>query len=288
MEKKSKLDLILGIGLIAITAQALNLFTVFRLKNLLDTQQIALPRIPLAVILVFFLSTVIFMGIILFLVPNSILKIIMRVIFAFAYLWGMMIALSVSFPVSIAIPVSLVICFLWLIKPRVFLQNLLLIFALVSAGALFGPLFAPWKILLFLLAISIYDIVAVRSGYMIWMAKQLSDFHTLPAFIIPQRVDMWNLSLKEADLNKLMDGKAVEKELSLLGGGDIGLPLILVASVFFTYGFVSSLIVAAFSLGGLVFAYWLHLYLFKGKPLPALPPISVVALIGYLVVRLMG
>jgi len=81
----------------------------------------------------------------------------------------------------------------------------------------------------------------------------------------------------------LFTDKSGEREFSILGGGDIGFPLLLVVSVFFAYGFISSVIVAVFSLFGLIAAYWIQLVFLKGKPMPALPPIFFVSLIGFLI-----
>ncbi|MBU2608964.1 MAG: hypothetical protein KKF26_06555, partial [Chloroflexi bacterium] len=104
------------------------------------------------------------------------------------------------------------------------------------------------------------------------------------AFIIPKQISRWNLDLKKAGFKKLFEDSSSERELSILGGGDIGFPLLLIVSVFFAYGFASSLIVAAFSLLGLISAYWIQLVFLKGNPMPALPPISLASLIGFLIV----
>lgn len=136
-------------------------------------------------------------------------------------------------------------------------------------------------------ALSVYDILAVRFGYMIWMAKRLSESNTLPAFIIPKGFSSWNLDLKRGGFTSLMEGTSAEREFSILGGGDIGLPLLLIVSVFFTYGFTSALMVGVFALGGLISAYWIQLAVLKGKPLPALPPLSIASLIGFLIAQVL-
>jgi len=135
-----------------------------------------------------------------------------------------------------------------------------------------------------MLVISVYDVLAVRLGYMLWMVKRLSESETLPAFVIPKRISGWTLNLKEVGFKKLFEDESAEREFSILGGGDIGFPLMLVVSVFFAHGFTSSVVVAAFSLLGLVSAYWIQLFPLKGKPMPALPPITFVSLIGFLIV----
>jgi len=152
-------------------------------------------------------------------------------------------------------------------------------------GAVFGTVVGPWTVVWILLAISIYDIVAVFAGYMMWMAKKLSESDVLPAFVLPKKARDWTLNLKGSTVNKLFDDENAERDFSLLGGGDIGFPLVFVASVFAVYGFSDALIVGAAALVGLLFAYFLQIVLLKGKPLPALPPICLVAFLGFLVAR---
>jgi len=159
-----------------------------------------------------------------------------------------------------------------------------MIFTLASVGAVFGFLLSPWTAISFMLVISVYDVLAVRFGYMVWMVKKLSESGTLPAFVIPRRISAWNLNLKEEGFKKLFEDGSGEREFSILGGGDIGFPLLFLVSVFFVYGFASCVIVAAFSLLGLISAYLIQLFFLKGKPMPALPPITFTSLIGFLIV----
>ena len=82
----------------------------------------------------------------------------------------------------------------------------------------------------------------------------------------------------------MTEDESSERWFSILGGGDIGLPLLLVVSVFFTYGVTSSLILSAFSLLGLIAVYWIQAVFLKGKPMAALPPITFACLVGFLIV----
>jgi hypothetical protein len=81
-----------------------------------------------------------------------------------------------------------------------------------------------------------------------------------------------------------VEGELLDRKYSILGGGDIGFPLLLSSSVYFTYGLNNALLVAMFSLFGLVSAYWIQTTFIKGKPMPALPPIAVLSLVGLLIV----
>jgi presenilin-like A22 family membrane protease len=215
------------------------------------------------------------------------LRLVLKILFAVFYTWGLFILLSLMLPFHLAYIPALVIGLaaagLWFFFSLVWLQNLLLLVALVSLGGVFGAMVPPWTVLIFLVAVSIYDIIAVSLGYMMWMAKKLSEADTLPAFIMPKGITHWQLNLRGATVQKLFDEEASEREYSLLGGGDLGFPLIFVVSVNFHSSYNAALIVAGASMLGLVLAYMIQIYILKGKPLPALPPISFLSILGYLV-----
>ena len=174
----------------------------------------------------------------------------------------------------------------WYFMPRIWLQNMVMIAAMVSVGAVFGRMITPWTSMLLLMALAIYDFFAVRFGYMTWMANKLSDSNTLPAFIIPKTLAEWRNPMKEPALTTIGNVTSGERRYSILGGGDIGFPLLLVSSVYFANGIKSYILTALFTLIGLIAAYWIQSRFLKGKPMPALPPIAVAALIGLLILRL--
>jgi presenilin-like A22 family membrane protease len=247
----------------------------------------AVPQYSLTAILVYFFSVVIVVGVILYFIPISKLKLILKIFFGIFYAWGIFVLLSLLLPFHLAYLPALIVAILaaglWYFFSLVWLQNLLLIISLVSLGGVFGSLISPLTVILFLAAVSIYDIVAVSLGYMMWMARKLSEADTLPAFIMPKKITQWHLNLKGSTVQKLFDEASSEREYSLLGGGDIGFPLIFVVSVNFHVGYNAALIVAGASLLGLILAYMIQIYILKGKPLPALPPISFMSIMGYLI-----
>jgi len=284
MQQRPNLDPFLWSSLIFIVSQTITLYTAFREKDFVETNQITPPQISLEIPVLYFFGAVVFLGVILFLLPIDKLKIAFRIMFTFLFAWGIFITLGLSLPILAASLISLAGGLVWYLKPRVWLHNLLIIFALASAGAVFGLLLSPWTAVSFMVVISVYDILSVRFGYMLWMVKKLSEVETLPAFVIPRNISIWNLNLRKAGLKRLLEDKSGEREFSILGGGDIAFPLLLMVSVFFVYGFKSSIIVAAFSLLGLISTFMIHLFFFKGKPMPALPPITFTSLIGFLIV----
>ena len=283
MGNQSRLDPFFGSSIIFIICQALTFLVVSQVKAFIEANQIAVPQVSTGFAVLYFLGAVVVMGIILSLIPISILRLVLKALFAFLYSWGVFVFLGLYLPVIAAMLVATALGLIWFFQPRIWLHNLLLIFSLVSLGATLGPLFSPWAVSLLLGILSIYDLVAVGSGYMIWMVKQMALSETLPAFLIPRRLISWNMTFKEAGVTNLLNDEPRHRELSVLGGGDLGLPLVLITSVYFTYGFLSALIVAVFSFIGLFFAYFIQIYILKGKPLPALPPISLVSFIGFLI-----
>ena len=286
MDKRSKLEPAFWSSLILIIAQVLALYGAFREKAFVEANQITSPQISIGIPLAYFFTVVVLMGIILFIVPISRLKIALKIMLTVLFSWGILVALGLSLPILVASVIAVAGGLTWFFRPRIWLHNLLLLIALVSVGTVFGFILSPWAAMSLLLVLSVYDILAVRFGYMLWLARILSESEVLPAFIIPKQITGWNLDLNKAGFKKLFEDSSSERELSILGGGDIGFPLLLIVSVFFAYGFASSLIVAAFSLLGLISAYWIQLVFLKGKPMPALPPISLVSLIGFLIVYL--
>ena len=188
-----------------------------------------LPRVSPQFPVIYFFSAVLVIGVVLFLIPVSKLKWVFRTLFVFLYAWGVFVVLTFTFQSQIIIIAvfSAAAGIAWFLRPSVWLQNILMLLALVGVGSVFGVLLTPWPIMVFLLIVAVYDFLAVRFGYMMWMANKLSKSDSLPAFIIPKTKANWNHNLKASGSQTIIDGKASEREYSILGGGDIGFPLIL-------------------------------------------------------------
>ena len=284
--KKAGSNPALWSGLLFVAGAVLTLYVASRVQSFLTANpQLVLPAVSTGFPIIYFFSAVAVIGLVLLLIPVARLKLVLRVLFVLLYGWSMFIAMWLSMPLIPAIVLAAAGAIGWFISPRIWLHDLLLMMAMVTIGAVFGTLLSPWPVMILLLAASIYDIVAVRFGYMMWMAKKLSQTETLPAFIIPTAPANWNLDLRASGVQKLLEGETGEREFSILGGGDIGFPFVLVVSVFGRHGLTGSVIVAAFALAGLFGAYLIQRLFLKGKPMPALPPISFAALMGLVIVQ---
>lgn len=281
MKRIARLQPLYWGSLILVLSQAITFPVAYQTKHFVETGQVSLPEVSLVLPLIYFFGAVIVMGVVLLLLPISKLRLVFRTIFVLLFAWGMFVVLGFSLPVVAASLIAVGVAVLWFFRPRVWLHDLLLIITLAGMGSVFGFMLAPWIALSLMVVISIYDILAVRFGYMMWMAKKLSQLETLPAFIIPKDMAGWNRDLREM---KLTEDESTEREFSVLGGGDIGFPLLLIVAVFSAYGLTNALSMAGFSLLGLIAVYWIQAVFLKGKPMAALPPITFVCLVGFLLV----
>jgi len=233
-------------------------------------------------IVIYILAAAALLGLTLYKIPLKALKVLLRILFALLFCWGAFIAtvFYVSLPVAVSIAVAFGI--FWFLMPLVWLHNLVLILAVSSLGAVFGRFITPWTAMAIILALAIYDFLAVRFRFMLWMADRLSQINALPALIIPKNYSEWNFNLKKRE--KIIEVNPVEREYSILGGGDIAFPCLLTASVYFSQGLKPAAIIAILGLLGLVSVYAIQAIIFKGKPMPALPPIAAFTLVGLLII----
>jgi presenilin-like A22 family membrane protease len=248
-----------------------------------DGEVIEVPaHSALGPILIYILAAAAVLGITLSKIPLRALKVLLRLLFALLFSWGAFIATVFYVPLPVAVAIALVFGTFWFLIPLVWLHNLVLILAVSSLGAVFGRFITPWTAMAIILALALYDFLAVRFRFMLWMADRLSQINALPALIIPKNYSEWNLNLKERE--KVVEVNPAAREYSILGGGDIAFPCLLTASVYFAQGLKPAAIIAVFGLLGLVSVYAIQSRFLKGKPMPALPPIAAFTLVGLLII----
>jgi presenilin-like A22 family membrane protease len=233
-------------------------------------------------ILIYILAAAAVLGLTLYKIPLKALKVLLRILFALLFSWGAFIATVFYVPLPVAVSIAVAFGTFWFLIPLVWLHNLVLILAVSSLGAVFGRFITPWTAMAIILALAIYDFLAVRFRFMLWMADRLSQINALPALIIPKNYSEWNLNLKERE--KIIEVNPAEREYSILGGGDIAFPCLLTASVYFAQGLKPAAIIAILGLLGLVSVYAIQAIFLKGKPMPALPPIAAFTLVGLLII----
>lgn len=295
--------------LLFVVAQMLILLVAPRIDPFLDENDIEIPTQPpapiawwpgnvtlpsgetvhvpansaLGPILIYIFVAVAVIGVALYKIPLGVLKVLLRLLFALLFSWGAFIATIFYVPLPFAVAIAVAFGAFWFLVPLVWLHNLVLILAVSSLGAVFGRFITPWTAMAIILALAVYDFLAVRFKFMLWMADRLSDVNALPALIIPKNYSEWNLNLKRHG-EKMIEPNPAEREYSILGGGDIAFPCLLTASVYFAQGFKPAAIMAVLGLVGLISVYAIQAIFLKGKPMPALPPIAAFTLVGLLII----
>ena len=239
------------------------------------------------------------------------------------FLIAVVLALLISWAAFIkpAYALLLALAFgLWKIfRPNILVHNFTEVFIYGGLAAIFVPLFSLWSVSILLLLISIYDMYAVwKSKHMIVLAKSQAKAKVFAGLLIPysikglikrtkkckkttQKKETRKSSKKIKTANhkthvgiknifEKKKTKVSKKELkkirtAVLGGGDIGFPLIFTGVILAKFGLWQSLIIPIFSGAALLGL------LLKGeskKFYPAMPFISAGCFLGLLVVWLIG
>ncbi|MBU90521.1 hypothetical protein CMO94_03170 [Candidatus Woesearchaeota archaeon] len=197
----------------------------------------------------------------------------------------MAIAFSAFIPQTIAAILALILALIKVYKPTTTLQNLTEIFIYGGLAAIFVPIMNIFAVFTLLILISIYDIIAVRhTKHMVTLAKFQAKSNVFAGLLIPY-------SKGKIAHKGIIEKKGMGK-IAVLGGGDIGFPLIFAGVVMKglmlnnpeLIGFLKTLIIP-------VFVSLALLYLLvkseKNKFYPAMPYLTSGCVIGYLVVLLL-
>ncbi|KHO45549.1 MAG: hypothetical protein QS98_C0010G0075 [archaeon GW2011_AR3] len=221
-------------------------------------------------------------------------------------LWKFWFLIAIAFTLTFAIGafvdemIAVVIAIflaLWKIyRPNIYVHNLTEILIYGGLAAIFVPIINMFSAFMLLILISIYDIYAVwRSEHMIEMAKFQTQNRLFAGLFIPYG-KKFPQDEKKPEQEEKIDEKEVGKysiekrRTAILGGGDLGFPLIFAGVVMKTLingqvpvldAFTQSFIIILFAGIGL----FLLLYKSeKGKFYPAMPFISLGCFLGYALV----
>jgi len=236
------------------------------------------PSFSLIQFLIYFLISIVFILFVIFIIKSKrIKKIIFEIIFILATGMGGLLALGVWYWSIITLVFIVLLIFIWLNTKSIFVHNLLLILGIIGMGSAVGLRMEPWTGVIILVIFSVYDYIAVyQTKHMIKMAKEMAEQGSILALIIPQKLSDFKASLTEVKPGG---------NFLILGGGDIAFPLLFsVAQI--PQGIINSIIVAVFSLIGLFAGFLIFIKQKERRPIPALPPIALFSIIGFLITKL--
>ncbi len=187
----------------------------------------------------------------------------------------------------LSLGVAAVLGFMKIYRPGVIVHNLSEIFIYGGLAAIFVPI-KGFNILiaaLLLILISVYDIIAVfHSKHMIKLAKFQKE-SVFAGFSIPYSLPKKGEKLvkqakaaKSAPAKAAKSGRTESVKTAILGGGDIGFPLMFAGVAMKSFGFLKVLIIPVVVTASL---FLLLYYAQKEKFYPAMPAVTAGCFIGY-------
>jgi presenilin-like A22 family membrane protease len=208
-----------------------------------------------------------------------------KIWFFLAVFSTMAIAFSAFIPQTIAAILAFILAFIKIYKPTTIVQNLTEIFIYGGLAAIFVPVINVFAALMLLILISIYDIIAVQhTKHMVKLAKFQTKSKVFAGLLIPYKGNKSSSkkTIKDEDTSKI----------AVLGGGDIGFPLIFAGVVMKDLLLVNPEVIAFLkALTIPIFVSLALLYLLtkseKDKFYPAMPYLTVGCIFGYLAVLLL-
>jgi presenilin-like A22 family membrane protease len=151
---------------------------------------------------------------------------------------------------------------------------------IVGAGAIaiFGISLSIFLVILLLIGLAIYDAISVyKTKHMIDLADTVMDLK-LPVLLVVPKIPGYSL-IKETRRLKEQIAEGTKRDAFFMGLGDVVMPGILIAAVFFTtHDLPVSL---AVMLGTILGFGVLMLFVIKGKPQAGLPLLNTGAILGY-------
>ena len=158
--------------------------------------------------------------------------------------------------------IALILALLKIFSKNIFSNNVTELFVYGGIAGLFVPILGLFSVFVLLILISIYDMIAVwKTKHMVKLAKFQSESNIFAGLYIPYKKN------REA----------------ILGGGDIGFPLLFAGVVLKEFDFTKALIVVAVTTIAL---FLLFMYAKKNKFYPAMPFLSAGCFVGYLIISL--
>ena len=260
--------LTLGLGIVAS----------FQINKILKVEKLEIQKISFFQFILYFLfvTLLIFLFVRFFRYGKQ-KKAIFKTFFILTVFWGGILLLSIWIGDVFALIFMTFLLFWWWKWPSIFIQDLCIILAMAGAGSVLGLTFTPEVVVVLLIFFSIYDFIAVyKTKHMVEMAKEMIKSRAILGLIVPPDLASFKQNLKQVKPG----GKFM-----VLGGGDVVFPLLLCSSLV-SSGVLNSLIVALFSLIGLLAGFLFFISQKQKKAIPALPPIALFSIIGYLITKI--
>ncbi|MCK5282689.1 MAG: hypothetical protein KAK00_04735 [Nanoarchaeota archaeon] len=211
------------------------------------------------------------------------------------YFLSVFITLTIAFAAfihqSLAIVLAMVVGYFKIFRPKILIHNFTELFIYGGLAAIFVPIMNIFSALMLLILISIYDMYAVwKSKHMVKLAKFTTETNVFAGLSVPYNKSTGKI---EKIASTKLGVKTSKVKNAILGGGDIGFPLIFAGVVMkglmlnntVLIGFLKTLIIPFFTTIAL---YLLFIKGDKNKFYPAMPFLTAGCLSGYGVIILIN
>ncbi len=199
------------------------------------------------------------------------------------FLLAVIMALTVAFGAFIDVATALILAIIlgaWKIfRPNFYVHTFTELFVYGGLAAIFVPLLNLLSVIILMILIAAYDAYAVwKSKHMVTLAKSMSESKVFAGLLIPYKLSKGKSTIHKKGKAKKTTRKVPTKiKTAILGGGDIGFPLIFAGVVLKEIGLWQSLIIPFFAALGLGYLLWKSE---QGKFYPAMPFIGAGCFIG--------
>jgi presenilin-like A22 family membrane protease len=187
------------------------------------------------------------------------------------------VAFSAFIPANYSLVLALILAFIKVYRPNIFIHNFTELFIYSGLAVIFVPVMNLFAAFVLMILLSIYDMYAVwKSKHMVSMAKFQTKSGVFAGVLMPYKMPSLKPRAKKG---------VVKMKMAILGGGDLGFPLIFAGVVFKSVGLYQAMIIPVFA------AIALLLLLLLGKKdrfYPAMPFISAGCFVGYIATLLIS
>ena len=204
------------------------------------------------------------------------------------YFISVLITLAVAFSAFINQIIAIILAavggYFKIFNPKVWIHNLTELFIYGGLAAIFVPIMNLFSAIMLLLLISVYDMYAVwKSKHMVKLAEFTTESKVFAGLSIPYNKVSGKIQKKQS---KKLKSKKSKVKNAILGGGDIGFPLLFAGVVMkslmqenhIVIGFLKALIIP---LTTTIALYLLFIKGDKNKFYPAMPFLTAGCLVGY-------
>ncbi len=197
----------------------------------------------------------------------------------------LVISFSAFIPQILALILAVVFALIRIFKPNVIIHNFTELFVYGGLAAIFVPILSVLSIFILLILISIYDMIAVwKTKHMVSMAQFQAKSKIFAGLFVQYKSKETPVVEETKSTKKKVEIKEKgEYREAILGGGDIAFPLLFSGVMLKNFGFIPALITSLTAALALLILFMLA---DKKKFYPAMPPISLGCLLGYIIVIL--